>query len=320
MFGKHLHGFGVLITALPINSAVMAQDYCRDVLADALVNQSTRLSTSESAEADRLHYCSASLEEARDYYIKQNSSSNSSGGSAGVSWGPFGASGSLSEATTTANALTEEQYNLWKSDSCSSEERTRESAAMEFVAQRSVAESAVTAWRDCMINREGLSCWAEPSGEEDAMLIVNWRRLSTSSGEIVNSYISGATARWKNKNDEEILPSNFKLGPGRLSIFIDRTGKNPVSMLINLVHDGSGHSCTALVPKIPTLPTASPSDSQSPPASRSFVGQAVCWQVDCKQGGWVIPPPNTPDAPLPWEDPVGVVAKVAIWVRCPLPP
>lgn len=239
---------GFVISLFPLPA--LSQDLCRDVLSEALINQSSRNSSSSSEESDRSFYCSSSLDEGRSYYEKKSARSGGSSGGGSVGWGPFKASGQAGSTSSNADSLTQDEYNLWKSENCSESERNSASRAFEYEAQRNASSEAIEAWRQCMVEQEGLNCWTEPNTEQTVRLVINWRKLSRLDAYVTQSYIEGGISRWPKADPGTVLPDSMKILAGKLTIPISREGKKAVTITYNMTHDASAYSCSTYVPQI----------------------------------------------------------------------
>lgn len=274
-----------------------AQDACRDVLALGM-NQETRTSQTSTAEADRNYYCSATLSEARSYYNSQKSNSSSSSASGGISYGPFSITGGDKSGAGSSDSLTNEQYSKWKDDNCSQIERKRDSRTFEFEARKVVAQSVVAAWRDCMVNRRGLTCWFE---EHQSMphLLVSWSSNTDGRAVVKNSYIRGGTSVYTNTT--KLWADNYTVERGEQGVPIIRNGdgKGEVEATMNVSHVGSANTCVAYLPAIKEA-AATPAQPAiqwfKPP---KYAGKVVCPLTGCKPfAGFVVTPSYRPAADL----------------------
>lgn len=96
-------------------------------------------------------------------------------------------------AQAAALGVTEEQYDLWRSENCGDLSAQNAEAAFDYLAQSTVAASVVDAWKSCMIERDGLSCWAEPYDDTIAFAI-SWRAASNISPTVSGSYLSNGSS------------------------------------------------------------------------------------------------------------------------------
>lgn len=239
-----------------------ADDQCRDILVLGM-SQETRQSESLSKEADRLYYCSASLSEAKSYFSKQRTASESKGGSLSINLGPFGLDGGGSGSGGSAESITDEKYELWKSSNCSESERDRYSQAFDYLARKAAADSVVKAWRDCMSTREGLSCWVDDS-ETTPLFFIRWMVSTYGKAKIKSSYISGGKSEYDGAPEKKLLPTGEIVDEGETNIPITRESPTiPVNLSLNLSYAGSNRQCSAYIPSIKVEgATSSPSALQ----------------------------------------------------------
>ncbi|MDX1070540.1 hypothetical protein GOL94_27410 [Sinorhizobium medicae] len=269
----------ILLAALVgffFSAAAMAADECRAILAQGIMNASTETRKSQSSESDRAYYCSATLNEARTFYDKQDKDFGSSGGGASISYGPFGGGVNTSQTDVNSSSLTEETYNKWKNDNCSEQEKDRAQQAFEFQAQSWVAVSIVDAWRDCKLNVDGLSCWTEPETDGAVLLNVVWRKLTNSVTTVLNSFLKGGESVWDGTPKGRIFPTNMTLPKGHVQVAVLRPGADSVRASLNVTNDGEAHSCAVYVSAKPPAP--------APPAKEENIfGQFTCKAPsDCK--------------------------------------
>lgn len=214
------------------------QDRCSDILQSGLFDQSVRQSDQRYANAERYWACNASLSEARDYLKKQSSSSDNAGGS--VSYGIFSAEGGGGKQD--ANSLTEEKLRSWKQDNCSETSSDQNKTAFEYFAQSSVSAGVVSAWKECMQQKESFSCWASPQGN-NTIFTYNWRSSDVDlpvirSAEVI---VDGEKYTLADPGTEVYI--------GSKSYSITGTSGKNTTVIVDILHENRyTHSCSAYVP------------------------------------------------------------------------
>lgn len=225
------------------SQAQTGPDQCRDILRNGFYENTTSISENQRASAEKAHYCSANLKQAKDFY--QQSQSSSSGGGGSVSYGLFSAGGSAESAD--ANSLTQEKFDLWKQNNCSDRSQEDSRRSFDYLSQTTVANNIVQSWLQCMMKIEGLTCWGTPS-DETLYVAVNWKKTTTSKAKVVTSNTSNGRSLFASATQGQLLPVDYEVNLGALEIPIERTQNKSFSASLTLQHDGVNHSCKVFAP------------------------------------------------------------------------
>lgn len=233
----------ILLLVLP-TSALAAEEDCKEILRAGFFDEFTATNSQSRDQALYAELCASNFNQAKQTLQKAESSSG--GGSVGVSYGLFSLNGG--GGSSSASSLTEERFNEWKTASCSKQSTADSSRAAEFTMQKTVSEAVVNAWSSCMVQREGLNCFATPY-DDDALLNISWKKNSLTQPVVTSSYLSkGAASNFDNVDSRKLLPGNFKLSPGGLQIPVTRDKSNSLVASLNVTHDGVGYSCDFYIP------------------------------------------------------------------------
>ncbi len=265
----------------------VAQEQCRDILANGFFDQFTKSSSESKYEAMYAELCGSNFQQAQRAIERAQQSGG--GGSLNLSvFGKFGLGGS--QSSNSGNSISEKDFNLWKSQYCNKQNTTDASKAADYLMQRIVSEPVVNAWSSCMQQREGLTCWAQPF-EKDILVNINWKKASLSQPKITSSYVSqGAASQLDGTSIGKLFPADYLLNPGVLQIPITRSKSSSVLVTFNATHDGISHSCRAFVPGIPDYMLTAPTEAKSPQlgcsANAAPFGQACSgeWRYSASPG------------------------------------
>ena len=230
-------------------------DQCRDILQAGLFDQTTSQSDRAATSAARSWACSATLSEAQDYLNK--SSDRSAGGGGSVNYVLFSAGGSASQRS--GSSLTSDELRRWKSENCEDVNVNESSKAFEFFAQTAVSTGVVSAWRECMLGRRNLSCWAEPHGEEVAL------KYSWSGGfedlPVVRraTFRKGGESGGAERLERHFLNPGEQVFQGEASHFFSRHPNEDLRVQLTVVTDQRfSYDCYVFVPREDLLSTALP--------------------------------------------------------------
>ncbi|WP_162820512.1 hypothetical protein [Microvirga calopogonii] len=278
----HHCAIGVLLSLMSFPGSVLA-DECGDILRANLIERFEKKTDRSYANAERYWACNASLQEARSYLAKQESQTDSGGGS--VNYGLFGASGEGS--SVTASSLTQSQLSVWQQKNCSDVSSDRSEKAFEFYAQSTVASGVVSAWKACILRKENLSCWASPYGKA-ILFTMNWRSMDAELPTVRSSSVSseGASSELIEKGQQVLLnQSQYK---------IDRNEGRDYLIEISLTHRGRySYSCFAFIPALKDIKPVAPIESvriqpryePDPNAAQFYPARTITFVVAEAPGG-----------------------------------
>ena len=139
----------------------MAGNACRNILTSAFYHEYSRTSATLRDRAMYAELCASSYQMARKALAQVHQYGDTP--SFGVSLGLFSPG---SGSHPSGEELPQDQFNQWKTAYCSGTSFADSSRAAEFLIQEAIGDSAspvLDAWRACMKDREGLTCWAAPS-------------------------------------------------------------------------------------------------------------------------------------------------------------
>lgn len=221
-----------LTLLLALVSAVTAHaQSCDDILDAKLLDQSSIRDQSSRDTAATYASC-----------LKQNSG-NSGGGTLKVG------SVSLGGSAASSSAL----------EDCKSQEQKDVQSYYHFAAQQGLKESAVEAWRACMLNREDLQCWPSPvSDAREVEITVSWKNGSVdlpkvTSAPIANGFVFGESVK------NVLIASNSTVPYGKQTFIVVRDDdEKPMRAIVNvLLSNRTSYSCSVAVPaKVRKIDTA----------------------------------------------------------------
>lgn len=245
-FSKLLAFFLAVLTA----QISYAQDMCKDILSSGIANQTISQNSRVNKAASKAFYCSSNYQEAKRHFDRSTSNDQSGGIDAdliGIFKG--GGQGSASNSEKTK----EESFNLWKQSNCQSQSSSSFNSEFSYLAQSLVDHEVVKAWSSCMSKRDGLTCWATPSGNA-LNVAVNWRANSSMPAVVQSSIVENGSSKFAPQLGASLVPQSFVLDPGELIIPIGRSGRSFVNVVLNVKHAGSNYSCNVYVPSLPDEP------------------------------------------------------------------
>ncbi len=228
----------------------IAQDMCKDILSSGIANQTVSQNSRVNQTAAKAFYCSSNYQEAKRQYDRSFSNSQSGGIDTDII-GIFKGGGQ--GATNESEKSKEENFNLWKQSNCQSQSSSAYGSEFSYLAQSLVDHEVVRAWSTCMSKREGLSCWATPSGNA-LNVAINWRANSSMPAMVQSSTVENGISKFGPQLGSSLVPQSFVLDPGELIIPISRSGRNFVNVVLNINHAGSNYSCNVYVPSLPEEP------------------------------------------------------------------
>jgi hypothetical protein len=229
--------------------SAMARNACGNILTSGFYHEYSRTSPAPRDRAIYADLCASNYQMARKAVAQIHESGN--GSSFGVFLGLF----SLAEngVYLSGEELTQDQFHQWKSAYCATS-FANSSRAAEFLMQEAIADPAspiVNAWRACMKNREGLSCWAAPTSptSRDITLSVNWRKDGDLPAEVQYSYLSrSAVSNFKGTAARRLLPAGHKLDNGVLEIPLTSLDDGGVAANLTLSQEEGEYSCNVFIP------------------------------------------------------------------------
>lgn len=280
-----MHKALLAIASIAFPLAATAQDMCRDILTNGFYNEFAKTADNAKDEAMYADLCSSNFSQAQASIKRAQQSGG--GGSVGVSYGLFSLSGGQSNAS--GDSFSQEQFNQWKSKYCTKNTAANSSRSAEFLIQKTVAGSVVSAWTDCMRSQEGLTCWAQPY-QNEILVNVNWKKTSLSQPKVLSSYISaGASSHLDGASQGKLFPDNFYLNPGLLQVPVTRMQEGNVIMNFNATHDGVSYSCGVFVPGIKDYALLEGANSTKSPRI-GCEAKAAPFGINCS-GSWAYQAP-----------------------------
>lgn len=178
----------------------------------------------------------ASADSAKSY-SQCTKQSGSSGSSANLGVDGLSVGGSFKSATS--------------SEQCAKTTSADASDYFRYQAQKGLKESAVQAWRDCMLKSENLQCWLEPNQAEDSVTLhLSWKNGSVRvpkvrSSQIINGFNAADMSR-------VVFQQDTPLYYGEQTHFVKRESEaKPVKIAVNAVLDDRiVYECSVGVPSI----------------------------------------------------------------------
>lgn len=227
----------------------MAGNACRNILTSGFYHEYSRTPAPLRDRAMYAELCASNYQSARKALEQIHQTGDAS--AFAVSLGSFAAA--ENGAHSSWEELTQAQFNQWKNAYCATS-FADSSRAAEFLMQEAIADPAspiVSAWRACMKNREGLTCWAAPSSpaSRDITLNVNWRKDGDSQAEVQHSFLSrSAVSNFKGAPARRLLPAGHKLDNGALEIPVTSLDDGGVVANLTLSEGGGEYSCNVFIP------------------------------------------------------------------------
>ncbi|MER9937135.1 hypothetical protein [Mesorhizobium sp. M0088] len=230
-------------------TTVTAQSECDAVLKSEL--QTTNVQSSERAQAARNYACSHTFDEFNDSY----------GGNASGAYGAISGSGAYNQTN----------YKHFQQDHCQDASTSEHESGFQFNTLRDASSGVVEAWQECMRNRAGFHCWAEPENQDLAILV---HQGDPEPYKISSAVISDGTVLQSPSGDIAIgTPIDF--GDKRI-VFKRASPTVPFSFTLNIRSDFKSQSCRAAVPAVVILNTV-------PPPAEHFVATLA-------DSSWCNPP------------------------------
>jgi hypothetical protein len=224
-------------------NAALAQDECNDILATGLKDTSQNQSGYSVSGAATFYACSLDYNNFHDYFANSDQHSNSYNGSVG--YGGFSLGGGVS--TGTAAAMSQDQFNEWKTQNCSNSSSSDNESAFQYSAQSVLAPAVVQAWETCMDHRSGLTCWATPHGNN---IEFDWNWQSDDAGL---PSVQSSNSIWDDgTNSQNIVADNSPIYIGKSMKIFTRTPDHGVDFVLNaIISNRYIDSCSVYVPPEP---------------------------------------------------------------------
>jgi hypothetical protein len=219
----------LLLAALALPA--FSEEQCSDFItkATAKIVQATQTSNPNDLGAGFYHACAMTFQEYGQAY----------GASANVAFLRFGGKGEFSERS----------FGEFKKNRCKQVTGNDARSAARYYFQQGSDTGAIEAWRKCMQQREGLTCWVEPEGG-NATVNINWK--GGSEPKVGDSRLStGNTA--ERAPSESLLPKGESLARGLKRVQITR--QSGTELVASLSLESQGADCSLYVPAaLPQLP------------------------------------------------------------------
>lgn len=86
-------------------------------------------------------------------------------------------------------------YDKFRSESCSEKSHDQAFSSSAYFFQKTPDHKAIDEWKNCMLNKSGFNCWAEPSVSDSTILmVVNYTNLKGKLPIVVDSGLSQGNA------------------------------------------------------------------------------------------------------------------------------
>jgi hypothetical protein len=211
-----------------------------DILASGLKNNIVTQKDNRSYNAGFYLACSLSYNEASKYFNSSNSSATSAGGAVG--YGPFSLGGNYGNRGEAA--ISEGDFNKWKQDNCSQFSSQNSGNAFQYYAQSVVAPDVVRSWRECMADRDGLSCWAEDHGDS-VDFVYNWKGAPPDLPTVVSSTVK----RSDEATEQNVIPADKPVVIGTADRLLDKRADQTLFISLQLLYKAAyGEHCSVYVP------------------------------------------------------------------------
>ncbi len=208
--------------------AGLAQDKCGDIISKIVT---TKFSASNENERATLIFntCSMSFEEHKKAY----------GNKASANF----------QALSGKREYSSSSYDQFKQESCTNLSTDKARSAQQYAFQQGPDSEGVRAWRECMLNREGLTCWVQPSGAIGSVsLVINWRSDLTTLPKVTESFLSsGSQSSAAGAVPGKLLPIGAILPRGSKAIEITKPPRGALDASLSVEVDGQGRSCNVFV-------------------------------------------------------------------------
>lgn len=222
------------------------QDKCSDILASGLKNNIVTQKNDRSYNAGFYLACSLSYNEASKYFNSANSSATSAGGAVG--YGPFSLGGNY--GGSSSSAVSEGDFNKWKQDNCSQIPGQNAANAFEYYAQSVVAPGVVNAWKQCMVERDGLSCWAEDHGDVGGVdFVYNWKQPHYDPPTEHPTVASSTVKRTEEAIEQNVIPTGQTILIGTDDRFLEKPADQSIFISLNLQYKRQyAEKCSVYIP------------------------------------------------------------------------
>lgn len=244
--------------------AVYAES-CDAILDEKLMTASSIVDQSEAESAARYAFCNKSYSE-----MKQSTS-----GSIGGSYKFFSVDASKDESS----------FAKWKQSNCASASSSSAEAKYRFSAQKALGEGVVEAWRDCMLEKTGLSCLVAPgSDNETVKFIYSWRPQGSKQNVMTDSVIYNGSRVGGADVADKVAANGSIVYPGRRNVMVSRKDVNRKTIIaINtLYNEDAVNECSVEIPG--NTPISVPAEQP-----RSIAGR-WCYSSASGPGGVGISP------------------------------
>jgi len=224
-------------------SSFAQRDSCRDILQYGIFEEKNIKNDSSSFVAMKSMFCSSSYQEAKKLSKKIREGGNSA--ELNIMYGIFGAGGGAS--SKNMDEMSQEEYNTWRTSSCSNKEYTSQTNRSDFLLQRVASDAIVDKWAACMLDKEGPALIFETTpNPEDLVLTFSFRTVNTTgSPRIIDTTLKNGRC------DAFIKLKNTEFSPGRRSFLVSRKADKTVSAIVNTTFRGQSLSDAAYATAIP---------------------------------------------------------------------
>ena len=124
--------------------------------------------------------------------------------------------------------------------------------ARTVVSQKASPES-IAAWKDCMRNQRGFSCWVEESDDDSVRIFFNWNPpAGVLAGNVTVSTLRGGRSPIADTQPGEVFPVNYSFPPGAAFPLTFIRDSPEQDFELNVVLNG-GYGMGLEVPGIPII-------------------------------------------------------------------
>lgn len=204
---------------------------CDAILDEKLMTASSIVDQSEAESAARYAFCNKTYSE-----MKQATS-----GSIGGSYKFFSVDASKDENS----------FAKWKQSNCASAASASAEAKYRFSAQKALGEGVVEAWRDCMLEKTGLSCLVAPgSDNETVKFIYSWRPQGSKQNVMTDSMIYNGSRIGGGEVADKVAADGSVVYPGRRNVMVSRKDVSRKTIIaINTIYDDDAvDECSVEIP------------------------------------------------------------------------
>jgi hypothetical protein len=221
--------FAVIVSLL-YPTAAWAQD-CDGILKAGLLNSNQVIDQTKAQTAAKSAFCSMSESESQSQHSLDLA----------AQYLPVG-NGSLSNRSAA--------ISKFRQENCGSSSSSSALDHFHYDSQQAVASGVVESWRQCMLNRDGLTCFAAPDSHLSGIVdvVLSWRDLEGRQPTIRSTDVVGGD--WFQPSQKELYSKNEKLLSGDQSIPFKRTSnKEDFGFFLNVAIGTVGRQCSVTITK-----------------------------------------------------------------------